>query len=57
MNMRKSPAKKRKTAVPQLLKGWHEISAFLGEPFLSGSEVGNRKPPLYSFPAFAHALG
>jgi hypothetical protein len=31
LNMPKLPANK-KTAVPQTLKGWQQISAFLGEP-------------------------
>src|SRR5258708_40001136 len=28
----KRPAKKKKAAAPQTLKGWQQISAFLGEP-------------------------
>ncbi len=30
--MPKRLVKKKKAAAPQILKGWHEISAFLGEP-------------------------
>ena len=30
--MPKRPAKKKKAAAPQTLKGWQQISAFLGEP-------------------------
>jgi len=30
--MPKRPAKKKQAAAPQTLKGWQQISAFLGEP-------------------------